>query len=244
MNSPHQSSSATGTPATESRVSHTPGTANVQQDTSFSSPTDINWKIGQTFFLQHEAIRSPVKLIGFLDQKSLLVSAPVLDGKYQLVREGQVFVVRSFAGKRAYAFTSSVIKATHVPYPYLHLSYPKQVECTVVRRGARMDIRVVAAVSIGEGAQTAAIILQDISTGGAAGSMKEAIGVPGEGCRLKFKVRIAEEDIFLDLAAVLRSVQEDEGKPEVRHGFEFVDMGIRDKLVIGAFLHETKSQRD
>lgn len=205
---------------------------------------DNEWQIGQTLFLQHDSTRHLVKLIGFVEGKSVLVSAPVSEGKYQLVRDGQVFVVRTFSGRKAYAFSSSVLKTVHVPYPYLHLSYPKQVTCAVVRRGARLDVSIVAAVSVTGANHTAAVVLTDISLGGAAGSMKVLMGVPGEVFRLKFKVRVADEDLFLDIPVILRSVQRDDGTDSYRHGFEFGKLDVRDKLCLGAFLHDARSAKE
>lgn len=206
--------------------------------------TEGEWQIGQTLFLQQENVRHFVRLIGFNEGKSVLVSAPMADGKYQLIRDGQVFVVRTFSGRKAYAFSAAVVKTVHVPYPYLHLSFPKQVTCAIVRRGARVHVNLVAAVSVPGMAQAAAVILTDISMGGAAGTMKTPVAVPGESLHLKFKVQVTDEDLFLDIPVTLRSVQRDDATGAYRHGFEFGKLDIRDKLCLGAFLHEAKSAKE
>ncbi|WP_334186632.1 flagellar brake protein [Noviherbaspirillum sp.] len=220
------------------------GAAEPEAKSTIVNLADNEWQIGQTLFLQHDTTRHLVKLIGFTEGKSVLVSAPMADGRYQLVRDGQVFVVRTFSGRKAYAFSSSVLKTVHVPYPYLHLGYPKQVTCAVVRRGARLDVTIVAAVSVIGTDHTAAVVLKDISLGGAAGTMKVLMGVPGEVFRLKFKVRVADEDLFLDIPVTLRSVQRDDGTDSYRHGFEFGKLDVRDKLCLGAFLHEARSAKE
>ncbi|TFW05524.1 flagellar brake protein [Oxalobacteraceae bacterium OM1] len=237
MNGPHSA-------VPQHDIAHAKASADGNTKQTLVNLSDNDWRIGQTLFLQHDSTRYLVKLIGFAEGKSVLVSSPAVDGKVQLVREGQSFVVRTFAGKRAYAFTSSVQKAVHVPFPYLHLAYPKQVSCTVVRRGARVEVELVAALTMVGAQHTVALMVKDISLGGAAGSARIPAGVPGEAFRLKCKVKVAGEDIYLDLPVVLRSVHPEDGKEQFRHGFEFGVLDVRDKLALGAFLHETQSDLD
>lgn len=209
---------------------------------SASAPAE--WQIGQLVLLQQGSIRYQVRLLGYAEGKSILVSAPMAEGRYQLIRDGQAFVARTFAGKKAYAFTTAVLKTVHAPYPYLHLAFPKQISCAVVRRRARVEVVLVAAVARSAAAQAAAIILADIGMGGVAGSIKERIGMPGESFRLKLKVTVFEENIFLDLPVILRSVQEEREKGSHRHAFEFGATELRDKLALAAFLYETLSERE
>jgi c-di-GMP-binding flagellar brake protein YcgR len=206
---------------------------------------EVRWLVGETLYLQqidNPNIRYTVKLIGFIKGKNVFVTAPVVDGKLEFVREGQIFVARAFSGKKAYAFAAATVKSVHTPHPYLILSYPREVRCTVVRRGARADVKIIASISIGQPERTAAATLTDLSTGGTSGVIKQVLGNKGEEGVVKFKVHAAGQDEYLSLKAILRSVAPSENGDGFKHGFEFVDVSIHDKLILSAFVHQTLAE--
>ncbi|MEC5218339.1 c-di-GMP-binding flagellar brake protein YcgR [Actimicrobium sp. GrIS 1.19] len=208
---------------------------------------DVRWHIGETLYLQLQdkpAMRYSVKLIGFVKGKTIFVTAPTVDGKYELIREGQTFVARAFSGKKAYAFISSAVKSVHTPHPYLHLSYPKQLRCTVVRQTSRVGVRLIAAILLGAPERNAAGTITDLSMGGASVVAKEPLGEKGEAGRIKLKLHVADQDSFLNLKTVLRAVIPAETGQGYRHGFEFVDVPVSDRLILSAFVHQTLVETD
>ncbi|MFJ3044222.1 flagellar brake protein [Herbaspirillum chlorophenolicum] len=214
---------------------------------------EVRWQIGEVLSLQLQespGVRYGVSLIGHIKNKSVLVTAPMQDGKYIFVREGQSFVVRVFSGRRAYAFTAAALKYQHSPHAYLHLSYPREVRCAVIRQGARAKINLVASVSLDD-AHSAAATLTDLSMGGASGVMTQTLAKKGVRGRLKFKVHVAGEDKYLNLEMILRSVERNaadntngNGQEEIRHGFEFVDVSVTDRLILSAFVHQKLAELD
>lgn len=206
---------------------------------------DVRWYVGETLYLQaidNPAIRYTVRLIGFVKGKTVFVTAPSIDGKFEFIREGQTFVVRAFSGKKAYAFVTAVVKPVHTPHPYLHLSYPKEVRCTVVRRGVRAQVKIVASVSLGSSERVAAATLTDLSVGGASGTLKQELGAKGEEGQIKFKVNAADQDEYLNLKMALRSVAPSENGDGFKHGFEFLDVPIHARLILSAFVHQTLAE--
>ena len=205
----------------------------------------VRWNVGETLYLQvHDqtATRYTVKLIGFVKNKSVFVTAPVADGKSALIREGQTFIIRAFPGKKAYAFTASALKYVFSPYPYLHLSYPRQVRSTTIRQGSRAVVKIIAAVTIGTPEQTGAATIGDISMGGASGLIKRPLGEKGDTGIIKFKVNAAGNDEFLTLKVILRSIAPTDNGLEFRHGFEFVDVPTQSRLILSAFVHQTLAE--
>lgn len=204
---------------------------------------DVRWGVGETIYLQvldNSALRYTVKLIGFVKNKTVFVTAPVSEGKFEFIREGQSFIVRAFSGKKAYAFMASAVKSVHTPHPYLHLTYPKQVRCNVVRQGARAEVKIIASLSVGENEErSGAGTLTDLSVGGASATAKEPLGAKGEVGRVKFKLQAVGQDEFLNLQAILRWVGPAESGPGFKHGFEFVDVAMHDRLILSAFVHQT-----
>ncbi|MES2040967.1 MAG: flagellar brake protein [Pseudomonadota bacterium] len=207
----------------------------------------VRWNVGEILYLQvhdHTAVRYTVKLIGFVKNMSIMVTAPTIDGKAVIIRDGQTFIVRAFPGKKAYAFTASAIKSVYSPHSYLHISYPKQVRCTTIRQGSRANVKIIASVTIGDPEQTAAATLGDLSMGGASGVMKKAVGKKGDIGVIKFKVSAAGNDEYLTLNVILRSQAPTENGLEYRHGFEFVDVSAQSKLILSAFVHQTLAEMD
>lgn len=204
---------------------------------------EVRWGVGEAIYLQvldNSALRYTVKLIGFVKNKTVFVTAPMSDGKFEFIREGQSFIVRAFSGKKAYAFMASAVKSVHTPHPYLHLTYPKQVRCNVVRQGARAEVKIVASLSVGANQErSGAGMLTDLSVGGASATAKEPLGAKGDQARVKFKLQAVGQDEFLNLPAILRWVGPAESGPGFKHGFEFVDVAVHERLILSAFVHQT-----
>lgn len=206
---------------------------------------EIRWQVNETLYLQqidNPTVRYTVRMIGFIKGKMVFVTPPAADGKFEYVRDGQIFVARAFSGKKAYAFASAAMKSVMTPHPYLLLSYPKEVRCTVVRRGVRASVKLIASVTLGSPERTAAATLTDMSIGGTSGIAKQALGIKGEEGMIKFKVHAAGQDEFLSLKTILRSVAQAETGEGFRHGFEFVDLSIHDRLILSAYVHQTLAE--
>lgn len=206
---------------------------------------NVRWHVGETFFLQvhdNPAIRYTVKLIGYVKNQSILVTAPKIDGRGAIVRDGQTFIVRAFPGKKAYAFTAAALKSVYTPHAYLHLSYPKIVRCTAIRQSSRASVKIIASVSIGDPEQTSAAVLSDISMGGTSGLLKKQIGKKNDRGIIKFKVNTAGEDALLTLPIIVRSISETENTQEFRYGFEFSDIATQSKIILSSFVHQTLAE--
>ncbi|MES2933069.1 MAG: flagellar brake protein [Pseudomonadota bacterium] len=215
--------------------------AHVEAKEALLNMDEVRWRVGETLDLQphdNPDLRYHIRLIGYIKNKIIFVTAPVLDNKYIFIKEGQTFIVRSFSGKRAYTFTSAAGKSHQVPHPFLLLSYPPQVRCTVIRKAARAQIKTIAAVTLGHPERAGAIMLTDMSLGGASGLAKQPLGRIGETGNIKFKVNVADQDSFVAIKTVLRAVTLVEGGEGYRHGFEFVDVAVQERLVLSAFVNQ------
>ena len=186
-------------------------------------------------------VRYSVRLIGMCKGRSVLVSTPMEEGKYLLLREGQSFVLRAFSGKSAYAFPTHIIKSVNTPYPYLHLSYPKQVKSLVVRRGARAEVHLICAIThCDDTPLQAAGSLLNISIGGGLLAARQQLGETGQKLTVKFKVEVNEIDVLLELNAIIRSlVVEPDGETDTpyNHGLQFVDVSPEDSIPLLAFVY-------
>ncbi|MFZ6817960.1 flagellar brake protein [Undibacterium sp. Ji22W] len=221
------------------------GGADLNKESVMLDLDSVRWHVGETFFLQvhdNASIRYTVRLIGFVKNQSILVTAPKIDGRGAIIRDGQTFIVRAFPGKKAYAFTASALKSVYTPHAYLHLSYPKLVRCTAIRQSSRATVKIIASVTIGNPEQTAAAVLSDISMGGTSGLIKQEIGKKNDNGTIKFKITTAGEDAYLTLPIIVRSIVETENTQEFRYGFEFVNMPTQSKIILSSFVHQTLAE--
>lgn len=186
-------------------------------------------------------LRYYVKLIGYLKPKGIIVSTPMEDGKILLMREGQTFIARLFSGRSAYAFATSIIKVTNVPYPHLHLSYPSQVRGLLVRHGARAKVSLIAA-ALNEQGQTHGATLSNLSTGGCSLTAKQSLAPKGEHLTIKFRALVGDTEHYLSLDGAVRSTQEEQpedgGVRRFVHGIQFIDVSPAQQLVLTAFVYQ------
>jgi hypothetical protein len=203
---------------------------------------EVRWNIGEPLSLQphdNPTLRYTVRLVGFVKNKTVMVTAPMLDGKFGFIRDGQTFTVRSFSGKKAHVFMAAAVKSVHSPFPYLHLSYPQEVRATVIRKGSRAAVKLIAAVSLGHPVRIAATKLIDLSVAGASCVSGQPFGAKGEQGLLKFKLLVADHSAVLNLKAVLRSVALSDSGDVWNHGFEFLDVAVEQRMMLSAFVHQT-----
>lgn len=186
--------------------------------------------------LEGQVERYTVRVIGIMRPKSVLVTAPVVDGKLIFVRDGQTYLVRAFSGLNVCAFKAKVLKAQLQPFPYLHLSYPDSVQAMRIRKNMRAPANIIVAVHEGEEArQTGAGRIVDLSVGGARLQSPGVIGVKDQTLWLSFKVNLGDMEEYVKTPAVIRSigVEEDEqGKAMNTYGVQFGDLNQSQRLII------------
>lgn len=220
--------------------------AHEQVSETLMSLQDARLQIGDAVSLQSiasdSAVRYSVKLIGMTHGRSVLVSTPMVDGKYLLLKEGQGFVLRGFSGKNAFAFSTQILKNVNTPYPYLHLAYPREVKSLVVRKGSRADVMLICAVTdVDDPKRTAAGNIINISVGGALLVFREPFIEKGQSLILKFKTLINGIEALLELKAVVRAVNVDcsgDGALPYRLGVQFIDVTPENSIPLLAYVYQ------
>lgn len=180
--------------------------------------------------------RLTVRIIGLMKPKSVLVTAPIIDGKLIFVREGQPFLVRTFSGLNVCAFKSKVLKAQHTPFPYLHLSYPDTVQIMRIRKAVRARVQIISAIYDRQGGkQIGAGRIVDISVGGA---RIHATGVPvgkDQNIFLAFKIKLDDLEEIIEIAAAVRAIgqeEDDDGRKVTALGVQFEELPPQQRLII------------
>lgn len=204
---------------------------------------EIRLPVGESLQLQwlagEQTIRHYARLIGYVKGQSVLVTAPTVNGRTVLMREGQAVLVRLFSGKSIYAFSTSVLKATNVPHPYVHLAYPPQVKTQVVRRAPRVDVQLIAAMRDASDSEHA-VIIANLSRGGCLLKIRRESAAIGDPVRLAFKVVMDDVEHLVRVAGIVRSiVAAAPGSDEPSQaGVEFEEVSGQDRLVITALVYQ------
>jgi hypothetical protein len=211
--------------------------------------SDVVINIGDTMQMQpqgsKEGERHYVKFIGYIKGQSVLVTTPIVDGHILLMREGQDFIVRMFAGKSAYAFRAIVRKVCNSPYPYLHLAYPDAVHGVEVRKAQRTQIKLIASV-INQSAEVApkfSVTLCDLSLTGARLDAATTMGKATDDILVTFRIKTDLVDAYLELNGIIRRIDQqangdDKSKVVFAHGVQFKDPSVQDKLIIQHLLYQ------
>lgn len=202
-------------------------------------------RVGDQLLMQSsaEAPRLSVRLIGYLKNKGLIVTVPESDKEFVMLKDGQSFIFRFFSGENVYAFTTAVVKQTSVPFPHVHLSYPREVRAREIRKGSRVDVDLIAATlkQLADGsAQAGSGKLINVSTGGGALRAKTQLGERDDLINLKFKVMVGEIQSFIVTDAVIRTVIRNEDDPAMpfQHGLQFQEMDPNVSLALSAFVYQ------
>lgn len=213
------------------------------EEISFSS---IRLAVGDPLQMQpvtDDHQRYYVSLIGYVEKRSILVTAPVVDGHVQLIREGQPFVLRVFSGRNAYAFDASVLKSCGTPFPYLHLGYPKSVQGIPVRSEQRVKVNLIGAVPEVEGKplrQPLACVVVDLSLSGAMIAAPRRLAETGQRFKLSVRVTANHAPVYVALPCVLRNLRETPGQDGagtiLNHGVQFVEVEDKDQLLLENFI--------
>ena len=181
--------------------------------------------------------RYQVRMIGYHSALSLIVSAPLSQGRLVFIKEGQQFLVRGFVGKDAVAYKTRVLKSNLSPFPYLHLAYPQSVQSMRIRGSSRVSVELVTAVTSSTGQQAAKIV--DLSCGGARLLSARPLGDKGEDLKLAFRINPSGLDVYLTISAKVRAVSKEEPAPaQVATGVEFVDLNEQDRLYLTNMVYQ------
>ncbi|MDZ7919861.1 flagellar brake protein [Rhodoferax sp.] len=220
-----------------------------------SFPFDaMNLKVGDRLQIQPPASlsteRCNVRVIGFVPQQSLLLTAPLNanGARLELIERDQL-VVRVFASQNAFAFACDVLRAAKLPYPYLHVSFPPEVQGTVVRKAPRVKTKIIAQIqSERPGVTAVPAVISNLSANGALLDGRRNIADVGDTVQMKFQIKLHNVDIPLSLRAVVRAVFGEEtavagAVPLAHFGLEFSELQPQDQMVLQSMVYQQMIER-
>ena len=121
--------------------------ATTLQDVLFK---DIGLKVGDRMVIEPPAKLGDqpgvVKLIGWVNDLSVLVTMPDTRPWAGPPIEGDTIGVRAFSGRHAYGFSTVVGKRSVRPFEYLHLEFPRRISMRQIRNAERIATSISARV--------------------------------------------------------------------------------------------------
>lgn len=209
----------------------------------------MNLKVGDRLQAQAPAKVSTercfVRLIGYLQGQSLLVTIPKTTNGIPLqLIEGDQLVMRVFSSKNAFGFACDVQKAYKLPFSYMHISFPKEVQGTLIRKAARVRTKIIAKIRTEQaGSPELTGILSNLSANGALLDGRRDMAKAGDQLRLEFRLKLHNIETNLSLTAVVRAVIEDEalkqsGTTLAHFGLEFVDLQPNDQMLLQSMVYQ------
>jgi hypothetical protein len=204
--------------------------------------------------------RYSVKVVGCLPNKTLIVTAPRIDGKSVWLRETSIIKARFMMGTKVCAFSSKIEKSCREPVAYLHLVYPEVVESSVVRNAARLDTSLITSIEPFNDDSSlkrkVAAKLINLSVGGGRFTSKHDLGDVGEFCRAALHLNVEGFDEVFKVCCELCYREEntievpvfnEEGEDEeltklvtmYTFGVKFVDLTKEQVLLITAYIYRS-----
>jgi len=185
-----------------------------------------------------------VRLIGYVNDMSLMVTTPVTsqDVRLQLI-EGDALVMRVFVNQCAYGFACDVLRVCKLPFNYLHLSFPREVKGTVVRKAPRVKSKIIATVRHPNVGADWPGVISNVSATGALLDARHGMADKGDLLELKFKLVLHNVETHLSVQAAVRNVFTDASiertSSDLAHfGVEFLNLQPHDQMVLHGMVYQ------
>lgn len=246
MNSPSVEQSILEAPASSVDQATSPEGAAAQSGFAFDA---MNLRVGDRLQVQPPARvsseRCPVRLIGYLQDLSLLITTPVTTNSVRLqMLEGDTLVMRFFSGQNAFGFACDVQRVCKLPYSYLHIAFPTKIQGTVIRKAARVKTKIIVKVCNAKEDHVAHTgILSNLSANGALLDARRSIAETGDTLKLIFKLKLHGIETELSLSAVVRAAFDDEnlkqsGASLSHFGLQFMDLSANDQMLLQSMVYQ------
>ncbi|MCW8956275.1 MAG: flagellar brake protein [Gammaproteobacteria bacterium] len=208
---------------------------------------DFKVKLGDLIQLQYipdeGRERLNAKVIGHSPNRSIIITAPSVNGKSPLLRENQRFIVRMMQGVNLYGFESEVLRYYASPYPHVHLSHPKDIESKTVRGSRRVNTELIVSVQKNNDEIISASMLNTSSTGSLV-RCNQQLGAIDDELLISAELNISGQDKYLRIPAIIRNLtiiatKNEESKSSLyKHGVQFINLDEEQILLINAYVHE------
>lgn len=180
-------------------------------------------------------LRERSVLVGYVKNKAVIVSTPLVNGGARPVKIGEQVNLRLFSNEcnSAIAFSSQVIHVTLSPLPMLHLEYPQEIATGEVRKAVRVQTDLIATIKLDGNSYACNIV--DLSTSGCRIETSQPLGPPDRQLVMLTKLVAAETPRIIQINCTIKAVIRDE--PPYIYGLSFDVLSEEVKLVLHAYVY-------
>lgn len=189
-----------------------------------------------------------VRLIGYVDSLSILMTMPVVDGSPLILAAGELVEIRMVTGSNIYWFQTQIQHLCSLPLHYMHLNYPDEVRTQKLRKSPWARVNVGVTVASQQGTHEHARLV-NLSTDGAKVHAPTPLGEVGAEVRLSFHTSLDDLKTTLNLEATILHVrpisatrEEEEGGLE--YGLAFRNVVATDTLWLKGVVYRHIAEGD
>jgi flagellar protein YcgR/PilZ domain-containing protein len=175
-----------------------------------------------------------VKLIGYLQDQTLIVTMPRTD--YSLL-DGDQVMVRFFCGKCAFSFTVFVDKIIKQPFKYLHLSFPKLIQGQTIRKSRRIKCNFPAKIEN----NPAPLVITNLSGTGAEINTTSNLGKPGTAIALSFTVNVHDQETALQIPSMIKTSKQTD-QDVLSFGIEFTELKPDQLIILHSLINQVLAE--
>ena len=204
--------------------------------------TDIHLNVGDTVYLDFSGARAHGRasstVLGWREGVSVMVTQPLAADKPLQLFESESVTLRVFTGRSAFAFKGNVLKTNSLPFPYVHLSFPKRVQAVEIRKSPRSRVDMPATFSV-DGQHVGLGIIVDLGTAGALLDTGEVLDTSVESLQLAVSFELHDVPVSLDLHARILGMKGYSSQGEqtsVQYRLAFDQLKPNDRLVLSSLL--------
>ncbi|MCJ8337188.1 MAG: flagellar brake protein [Pseudomonadales bacterium] len=214
--------------------------------TSVQSLQELNPSVGAKVVIEMLSPRRKIalELLGFIEGKSILVSAPRKSAGYSAKSlEGVMLKVHIMMQGRICTFMSRLMKVMPEPYGYWHLAYPVSFDVSNIRKNTRVALQLPVSIEFqdqqrGQNFEIPNMVYcTDVSLQGLGIEAPQVLGELGDQYFVTMRLKIAGVDQLLLTSLILRSVKTS-AAGIVLHGLEFQDNEDEAKVLIAAYVYK------
>lgn len=186
-------------------------------------------------------VKHTVRLIGFYENVSILISPPYENGLSLPLCEGEMIVVKAFSGQHAFGFTSTLDTIIRQPFHYLHISYPEKVQGMMIRKFPRVQTKLQCSVDGRTNDVHASCIITDLSLNGASIYSAQPLGEKGDPINIALQIDPMGLLSNLIIESLIRSVSKeasDHPDFKMHYGVEFQGLDPNQKMILSSYIYE------
>jgi len=203
---------------------------------------DMRLKVGDRLQIQLPSNvaqdRQIVKLIGYVEKLCLLITAPSGAGFVKSLVEGDRIVVRVFLGQGAFGFACFLDRIIRLPFEYLHLSFPREIQGLMIRKAPRVKTDIGLTIKTPAGKVDA--FVANLSATGMSLRTQTQLGAKGD--ELSFTLPLALYDVKTEIKlwgkiCAITSIPLEGGGEEHQFGIELLNVRPEETLILQSVVH-------